>query len=250
MVKHADLYYDRTIANVLRYQAQTMKDVLAKQVRKREVLVTVLSDTAVAITGEAWASMGPYVYPPPPSEPAGDDPDLFRGKLIAQVDDVRDSAIMFLSKIIDDIQNLLENIDDPNTNSDVWDKYDDTKAQKAYQDFLEQADGLAGTALLPTEEKMADELEKFIWALWIPSLYHVDRHRVKRTYHGEPLDYEVENEVYVPVRKPVNDRLVALGFETDDETDYNREKEDKLLIKRAEDYLRYEMKPWVSGKSR
>jgi hypothetical protein len=76
-------------------------------------------------------------------------------------------------------------------------------------------------------------------------LHWVER---KQSYDFDTgMSHGYSEDVYVRLRKPVDDRLVALRIETQDETDDDRETEDKRLLAWAEKYLR-NVKPWVSGK--
>ena len=52
----------------------------------------------------------------------------------------------------------------------AWDKYDDRVFITAYQDWQKEVDGLADVDDLPDDKTMADDLERLIWALWVPRL--------------------------------------------------------------------------------
>jgi hypothetical protein len=217
---------------------QRMKDQLSRQVSARELFTTVLEDTVVAGVGEVFGSMGPYYGAPAPSVPASQEPLEFQDNLVTQIDRVEHKALIFLKKLADKIR------DTPDA---AWDKYDDREFQTAYQDWQKEANGLADVDDLPDDKTMADDLERFIWALWVPRLHTKEIKSSHRTYYGEDFEYDRrEVDVYARVYKPVDDRFVALGIETQDETDLRRDKEDKLLIAWGEKYLR-NVQPWVSG---
>ena len=136
----------------------------------------------------------------------------------------------------------------------AWDKYDDRVFTTAYQDWQKEVDGLADVDDLPDDKTMADDLERLIWALWVPRLRTkeiFDRlggriessYRISERVNAGELK---EVDVYARVYKPVDDCFVRLGIETRKETDLRRDKEDKLLIAWGEKYLR-NVQPWVSG---
>ena len=107
---------------------------------------------------------------------------------------------------------------------------------------------------MPDDQTMADDLERLIWALWVPRLRTKEIYdrlggRIESSYRiSERVNAGElkEVDVYARVYKPINDRFVALGIETKKETDLSRDKEDKLLIAWGEKYLR-NVQPWVSG---
>ncbi len=217
---------------------QRMKDQLSQQVSARELFTTFLEDTAVAGVGEFFGSMGPYYGAPAPSVPASQEPLEFQNGLEIQIDKVKLKALSFLHTMATKIKDM------PDA---AWDKYDDREFITAYQDWQKEVNGLADEDDLPDDKTMADDLERLIWALWVPRLHTKEIKSSHRTYHGEDFEYgRREVDVYARVYKPVDDRFVALGIETQDETDLRRDKEDKLLIAWGEKYLR-NVQPWVSG---
>jgi hypothetical protein len=213
--------------------AQRMKDQLSRQVSARELFTTVLEDTSAAGVGEIFGSMGPYYGAPAPSVPASQEPDQFQNSLVLQIGRVKDKALSFLHDMITKIKDLPE---------PEWDKYDDREFTSAYQDWTKEAGGLADEHDLPDDQTMVDDLERLIWALWIPRLHTTP----KETRCGWWTCDEVPVDVYARVYKPVDDSFVRLRILTQDQTDLSREDEYKLLIAWGEKYLR-NLKPWVVG---
>jgi hypothetical protein len=124
-----------------------------------------------------------------------------------------------------------------------------------FQDNLvAQIDNVEGPAL-GFLKKMADKLKTMPDDAWdnyddseFQSLYH--REGGGRTYDfdtGRSYSNPPE-DVYERVRKPIDDRFVALGIETEDETDLPREQEDKKLIAWSKWYFG-NVQPWINGKS-
>ena len=142
--------------------SQRMKDQLSQQVSARELFTTVLEDTTVAGVGEVFGSMGPYYGAPAPSVPASQEPQEFQNGLEIQIDKVKIKALSFLHNMITKIKDL------PDA---AWDKYDDREFTTAYQDWQKEVDGLADEDDLPDDKTMADDLERLIWALWVPRLH-------------------------------------------------------------------------------
>jgi hypothetical protein len=222
---------------VLERLVQRLKEKHPQEVSARELMTTVLEDTLVAGVGELFASMGPYYSPPPPSTPANQEPLEFQDDLVSQIDDIEAPALDFLSRMANRIK------DTPDAE---WDKYDDRKFQTAYQDWQKEANKLADVEDLPDEKTMTDDLERLIWALWVPRLYTREVRTSSRVYHGEPFESQYEVDVYARVYRPVDDRFVALHIETQSDTDLPRQEEDTKLIAWGKSYLE-KVKPWVKG---
>ena len=102
----------------------------------------------------------------------------------------------------------------------AWDKYDDRVFTTAYQDWQKEVDGLADVDDLPDDKTMADDLERLIWALWVPRLRTkeiFDRlggriessYRISERVNAGELK---EVDVYARVYKPVDDCFVRLGI--------------------------------------
>jgi len=221
---------------------QRMKDQLSRQVSVRELFSTVLKDTVAAGVGEVFSAMGPAISPiygaPAPRVPASQEPLEFQDDLETQIDKIKGKALVFLHNMITKIKDL------PDA---AWDKYDDREFQTAYQDWQKEVNRLADDDDLPDDKTMANDLERLIWALWVPRLHTKEIRSRHRTFHGDDFEYDRrEVDVYARVYKPVDDCFVRLGIETRKETDLSRDKEDKLLITWGEKYLR-NVQPWVSG---
>ena len=218
--------------------SQRMKDQLSRQVSARELFTTVLEDTTAAGVGEVFGSMGPYYGAPAPSVPASQEPQQFQNTLVLQIGKVKIKALSFLHDMITKIKDLPDK---------EWDKYDDRAFTTAYEDWKKEAGGLADEDDLPDDKTMADDLERLIWALWVPRLHTKEMRSRYRLFHGEQFEYDRrEVDVYARVYKPVDDCFVRLGIETQDQTDLSRDEEDKLLIAWGEKYLR-NVQPWVGG---
>ena len=216
-----------------------LKDKVTAQVSARELFTSVTKDTLSAGLGEVFSAMGPFYHPPAPEEPASQEPLEFQDNLVAQIDNVEGPALGFLKKMADKLKTMPD---------DAWDNYDDSEFQSAYQKWRNEAGQLADVNDLPDEKTMTDDVERFIWALWVPSLHHLEGGG--RTYDFDSgMSYSNPPEdVYERVRKPIDDRFVALGIETEDETDLPREQEDKKLIAWSRSYFG-NVQPWINGKS-
>jgi hypothetical protein len=227
------------VANLM-VRAQKMKDVLPKQLSMQGLLTSGIKDTVTAGLGEAFSAVGPFYLATPPLAPADIEPDLFGGKLHAQVDALDATAQFFLMDLADAIDEL---------EGAAWDHYEDCKFKDSFNKWQKKADELAGATQLDraglTEAAMAKVFEKHIWAMWVGRL-----HRVIRELRREPMTgftYTHVEEEWDRIRKPIDDRFVALGIETEDETDDDRKTEDERLIKWAAKYVR-KVEPWMSGK--
>jgi hypothetical protein len=227
-------------STVAQRMVQGMKNTLQKQVSARDLFTSVTKDTLSAGLGEVFSAMGPFYDAPPPEEPASQEPLEFQDDLVTQIDNVESPALIFLKKMADKIKTMPDK---------AWDKYDDSEFQAAYRDWQNQASQLADKNDLPDDKTMADDLERFIWALWVPRLHHMQGGG--RTYDFDTgMSYSnPPEEVYERVRKPIDDRFVALGIETEEETDLPRKEEDTKLIAWGEWYFR-NVQPWVSGKAK
>jgi hypothetical protein len=181
-----------------------LKDKLAKQVSARELYTSVIKDTVSAGLGEVFSAMGPLYAPPPVSEPASQEPLEFQDDLVSQIDKIEGPAMLFLTRMASKIKSL---------RPEAWDDYDDGEFQAGYEKWQREAYQLAGVTDLPDEKEMADELERFIWALWIPGLVQI-KHVVRNPGFKGRFGYGVKEEdveVYERVREPIDDRFVALG---------------------------------------
>lgn len=226
----------------LELKASKLKDVLNQQVSEHALMTDRLKTVAAAGLGKVLSPDDTSNSAPPPSEPASIDPDLFRGKLEAQIRAVEHVALNFLSALATKIRNCPE---------EAWDNYDDSQFQAAFRDWQNEANKLADADDLPKgDEVMANELERLIWALWIPRLRQVETWgsgcHYKSIFNWW-CDSGGKSVEYVKVYDPVDNRFVALGIENQSETNDDRETEDKRVIRWAEAYMS-NLKPWVGGK--
>ena len=105
---------------------------------------------------------GSVLWRPAPSVPASQEPLEFQNGLEIQIDKVKLKALSFLHTMATKIKDM------PDA---AWDKYDDREFITAYQDWQKEVNGLADEDDLPDDKTMADDLERLIWALWVPRLH-------------------------------------------------------------------------------
>ena len=113
-----------------------------------------------------------------------------------------------------------------------WDTYTEEKQLTAHGAWLRQAATLAGKDSLPSIDVMADELERGIWANWMPGL-KCSRMLMTKNYAGKVDEYE-------SVDSAIEDRFAKPGILKMADTEihwYQRaETEDKKLIAWAQGY--------------
>lgn len=199
--------------------------------------ITVTSSTVSTGVGQAFQLATNYISPPS-TEPVSEEPLEYQNSLVKQLDTVHLTILASLRKLADRIRD---------TPPEGFDKYNDADTRTAFQNWQKEANEFAGKNDLPSEATMADDLERGIWAAWMPALKTSEVRPGRCSYGGCVPTTNIE--VYVPLRKPVNDRFVALGIETEEQTDWNREKEDTFLIDWAGKFLQ-NVQPWVKGKTK
>jgi hypothetical protein len=234
------------VVGALRVQAMNLKDVLARQVSKRELWTNGVSATLTAIAGEAFSALGPFWGPPAADEVVSQDPGDFKDNLFIQIYQDAVPAMHALKTLADRVSDLASNIDDPNKPWELFEKFDKVEAEGRFQDFIWQADQLAGLNDLPSEKQMTDELERYIWAIWAPGLHTVVHRRSYDFDTGMSFDGGDDDE-WVALRSDVDRRFIALGIETEKETHDDANDGDRRLIKWAADYLQ-NVQPWIRGK--
>lgn len=219
--------------------ANRLKTDLPRALSMRELWTKTLGATISAGLGEVFSAIGPTLPsskdPPPPTQPANQDPANFETDLKTQVHKVAEPALAALTKMADKMDDLpLE----------AWDKFDLSEFQAAFQKFQDDSNQLADVDDLPDEKPMTDDLERFLWAVWIPRLHYTEVH--PNTGAFDDVEFtDVEEEVYYRVRDNVDNRFVALKIETQADTDLPRKEEDTKLIAWSKDYLRNGWKPWA-----
>jgi hypothetical protein len=113
-----------------------------------------------AMVGEAFASMGPLVFPATPDSTVNPDPQKFQNELEDKVDDMSQWAL----NIVTIISNRFA--DAP---LEAWDCYNAKAEEAAFRDWqkMEKQLELASDKELPDEDWMARELERGRWAKYV-----------------------------------------------------------------------------------
>jgi hypothetical protein len=163
--------------------------------KEQEWLRMALIKGSEAGFGEGFSAVGPMNWPAAGTQSVSIDPMLFRGQRIKAVHEARIKTHEQLAQIYTDW-----------AKADPWDweGYDEKEQLAELEDMMTEADTMAGRKFLPSSDKdMADELERGIWAKWMPQLKRGTRFvgkedRVKVDYEG--------------VGSAIEDRLADLGI--------------------------------------
>lgn len=125
-----------------------------------KILIEAGEDVAQAGAGEAFSALGPMLVASP-HQAVSEDPQIFQNQRANVVSEAKRKIFERFAKI---------HLDWAATPLEKWDGYDEAKQQKEYSDLEARADALAGGDKLPSVDDMADELERGIWAKWMPGL--------------------------------------------------------------------------------
>lgn len=139
----------------------------------------------------------------------------------------------------------------------AWDGYDDNAFQAALAQWLSAAKNFGGTANLPADEQMAKDLERAMWAAWMPRLscgQIVQGGVVPDAYLGDKSGAvpgaggAYLKDLYASIRGPIAARLGALNILNEAGVGIHwyqsSESEDKPLIDWAS---RFKLEPWAEG---
>jgi hypothetical protein len=195
---------------------------LAEQFPERKLLVEAVQGAAEAGIGEGFSALGPMVFSQTNSS-VSIDPLQFQND--------RENAVSEAKKKVDE---RFAKIDLEWASADLneWDGYDEKKQRAELDDLLRQAGTLAGEEDLPSPDDMAEELERGIWAQWMPQLKRVKYYASKAG--GGPKDD------YASVGSAIEKRLDKLGIlDMADVTIHwyhSAEPEDRKLIAWAQGY--------------
>jgi hypothetical protein len=205
-------------------------------------LVTAVSKDVVGTGLRGVVSIAASQVPPSSQvwmRPASVDPEDFKDELELQIRGLVKESNKFMTYVARQIGRAQEA---------EWDNYQDLLFRGAYILWQYKASYLAGSDDLQgmDVETMADELERWMWAMWTGTLIVPYTEEISRG-HGEP--FPVQRTAYVHVREPVNARLRELGIERNGEDEWRRDKEDEFLVEWGANYLRSEIQPWMKGKA-
>jgi hypothetical protein len=116
---------------------------------------------AEAGIGEGFSAVGPMNWPANATRSVSTDPMFFRSQRMRPLHEEKIKFHEQLAQIYADW-----------AKSDPWDweGYDEKEQLAELEDMMREADLMAGRKFLPTDEEMADELERGIWAQWMPQL--------------------------------------------------------------------------------
>jgi len=149
-------------------------------------------ETSVQATaGEVFSANGPLLFPPRGDDTVSEDPQVFQDELQNKVDSVHMDVIAAFGKIR---QAYLAR------NLQSWDKYNEAEEIVVHQQWMKEADQLAGKDDLPSVNWMAEELERGRWAKYVLENHSYRDFGVFQT--ADTPDY---------VGSDVNERLLKLG---------------------------------------
>ncbi len=196
---------------------------LAEEYPERRAIVGAMEGAAEAGIGEGFSALGPIVFSQT-NQSVSINPQKFQND--------RENAVSeAIIKVYDRFAAIkLEWAKWP---LQWWNGYDEKAQGAEFDTWLRQMDTMAGKDDLPSNQEMTDELERGIWAKWMPSL------KKGRWYTTAKDDMKFKEE-YEGVGSAIEARLKALGIlDMADVTIhwYQRAKtEDRKLIDWAQNY--------------
>jgi hypothetical protein len=171
---------------------------LANRVKRLEVLPEVqmlteaVEDAAQAGAGEALSAVGPMVVSPK-SQSVSEDPQIFQNDRENVVSEAKTRVFEHFGKI---------KAKWASAPLDAWDTYNDDIHLAAHKLWLADAFELAGKDDVPGVETIANEIERGIWAKWMPKLRYQDFNHPQYT----------SDTRYKSIGSDIEDRLHELGI--------------------------------------
>jgi len=183
---------------------------MSEKFPERVQLIEAVEDAAQAGVGEGFSALGPLIWTRQ-NESVNIEPQVFQNERENAVSE----AIIKVEDRFGDIQSEYASFP-----LEKWDDYTEEKQLADFKAWLKEADTLAGKDDLPSIDVMADELERGIWALWVPRLrtkFIYDRlgSRIDKT---ERMSERVnagelkEGYDYASVGSAIEERLNKLGI--------------------------------------
>ena len=128
-----------------------------------------------------------------------------------------------------------------------WNTYDDNQFQTRKAEWLMAADKFAGQDSLPSDEKMVQDLERGIWAKWIPGLHTTEQ---VCEWTCAKTGIVTTREEFESIYSPVEDRFKELGILKEANVEIHwyqsAEKEDRKLMAWAS---QFHLLPWAPSPS-
>ena len=164
--------------------------------KSKELFINVLEDTVQAGTGEAIDVAQLHIMDP--STPVSQNPLVYQNDMLNYLDQL-------LIKVKEYVQQVVKKLEDQTMV--VWDTFDPEKQKKIYFEKL-GGSKLAQVPNLPNVASMQKELERAMWAKWLPSLKRIEKQWRGGMHTGGYRD----TTVYDDPTSPVEDRLDKLGI--------------------------------------
>jgi hypothetical protein len=183
---------------------------IAQKASLQELTRTVLKDTMAAGLGEVFSACGPVFYPPVSNDPVPRDPLGFQNDVGIRVDDLMKTADNYLANLDTALAALPP---------EAWDHYNDNAFQSALNQWLSAVKRFGGTAYLPSDDQMARDLARGLWAAWMPTLKRQivqggnTQDDGSGWLPGEKGGYLAD--VYSSVPSPIEQRFSVLGIPDD-----------------------------------
>jgi hypothetical protein len=218
-----------------------------------KLLGNLAKDTSLQLVGEAFSASGPpavTVSPrptPPQTEPpktTSDDavdvePLRYQNSLENKIDAWRRDALQFII----DRENQIDALP-----LEKWDNFDELAFQKLFDTVWDKLPlGMSEKTSEKDIDDMARDLERAMWAVWMPRLKTVQYFWTRPVYVGEEPELR-PSDSYEGVKGPVEDRFKALNILQEAGTTismwHSAESEDTKLIAWADRFTKTNHPVW------
>jgi hypothetical protein len=159
---------------------------------QRMMLIEAAEDMAQAGVGAAFGNIAPLLFNS--KQDISQDPQSFQNDKENEVSQDKIAVFQYFAKIKDDWAK---------SSLDQWDNYEEKVQTAAHDLWKSEAVQLAGKDDLPSDEMMQMELERGLWAKWMPSLESYD--------YNKP-DYVLDHSKYKSIGSAIEERFKLLGI--------------------------------------
>jgi hypothetical protein len=170
---------------------------MGKVLPERVQLIEAVEDSAQAGAGEVFSAMGPVLWTSQ-NQSVSIDPLVFQNERENAVSEARMKVLEHFGMI---------KVAWASAPLETWDNYNEAEQIAGHNAWIDEATQMAGKDLLPSIDVMADELERGIWAAWMPGL-KTGTH----TFVNAKTGYVSRVDDYASVGSAIEDRFDKLGI--------------------------------------